>query len=165
VFTAERVTIVCLLSDSPRTFIASIVPTAEVMPGIIETRMPAAEPVVIERIEDFFSFCDRSDSVRFCSGIFGFVANDVRSVGSPKRPERAGKRTGESNPMGDCTGRSNARMPKIPERKKRNVAKIIPTIEGKSPLSVISFIFPFSVAIMRMVIAMRTKSMMSWSVL
>lgn len=147
---------VCRLSDSPRTFIARMVPTADVIPGMMDTRIPAAEPVVIDRIDAFFSLWELFDSSRVCLGILGFVAKDVRSVGSPNKPESAGKRTGESSPIGEPTGRSKAINPNIPERKKRNVANIIPRMAGVIPLSVMSLIFPFSVAAIRMVIAMRT---------
>ena len=55
VLTEESVTIVCSLPDPSRAFIARIVPVAEVIPGMIETRIPARLPVSIERTEDFFS--------------------------------------------------------------------------------------------------------------
>ena len=130
VFTAESVIIVCRLSASPRVFIARMVPVAEVIPGMIDTRTPAADPVMIESIPDFFVVLSSFGSTMFCFGMFGFVRREVNKVGNPKRPESAGKSTGESKPIGDETGISNAMSPNIPERTKRNVAKSIPNIEG-----------------------------------
>ena len=49
VLTAESVMMVCLLSDSPLNVMERIVPVAEVIPGIMETRIPAPEPEKIER--------------------------------------------------------------------------------------------------------------------
>lgn len=49
VFTAESVIIVCLLSDSPRKVMERIVPVAEVIPGMMDTRMPAPDPDRMER--------------------------------------------------------------------------------------------------------------------
>ena len=130
VFTAESVIIVCRLSASPRVFIARMVPVAEVIPGMIDTRTPAADPVMIESIPDFFVVLSSFGSTMFCFGMFGFVRREVNKVGNPKRPESAGKSTGESKPIGDETGISNAMSPNIPERRNRNVAKIMPKIDG-----------------------------------
>ena len=49
VLTADNVTIVCLLLDSPLTFIARTVPVAEVIPGMIETKIPPKLPVITDR--------------------------------------------------------------------------------------------------------------------
>lgn len=103
VFTAESVMMVCRLSDSPRAVIARMVPVADVMPGIIETRMPPKLPVITDRIEDFFVLVSRTGIVRSCLGIVGLVKSEVRSVGVPKRPARAGNNTGEESPMGEST--------------------------------------------------------------
>ena len=99
-----------------------------------------------------------------CFGMVGCVASEVRSVGRPKSPESAGKSTGESSPMGDSTLISSAMMPNIPERMKRKSANPIPRNAGVFPLNPKSVMRAFSVAIMRMDIAMRTYSMMSWRV-
>lgn len=161
VLTAERVIIVCLLSASPRVFIARMVPVAEVIPGMIETRTPAKDPVIIDKIPDFFVVASSEGFTIFCFGIFGFVISDVSRVGKPNKPDNAGNNTGESSPIGDETGRSSATNPNMPERMKRNSAKIMPRIAGKIPVVPKSVILPFSVAIIRMVIARRTKNIIS----
>ena len=89
------------------------------------------------------------------------VASDVRRVGSPNRPDNAGKRIGESRPIGDSTLISRATSPKKPDKIKRNKAKPIPRKAGIFPFNPNSSILPFSVVIIRIDIAIRTKSMMS----
>ena len=161
VLTAERVIIVCLLSDSPRAFMARIVPVAEVMPGMMDTRTPARLPVTIDKTDDFLVFLSSRGFSIICSGITGFVISEVKRVGVPKSPASAGNKTGDDNPIGESRGKSSITMPKIPERKNTNVANNIPTIEGVMPFVPKSSILPFSVAIISIEIAINTHSMIS----
>jgi len=126
VFTADSVIIVCFLSDSPLAVIANIVPVEELIPGIKETSMPARLPVITEIIDAFFSFLSNLIFSITCNGIFGFVIIDVSSVGSPKSPASAGKRTGEDIPIGESTGQSNITSPKMPEITNIKAANKIP---------------------------------------
>ncbi len=103
VFTAESVTMVCLLSDSPLAFIASIVPVADVIPGIIETKIPPKLPVITDNTDAFLPFKSKVKLSVICFGIFGFVKRDVNSVGVPNNPARAGNKTGEGRPTGEST--------------------------------------------------------------
>lgn len=86
----------------------------------------------------------------------GFVASDVKSVGSPKSPESAGKSTGESSPMGDSTLILRATIPKKPDNIKRKNANPIPRNAGIFPLNPKSVMRAFSVAIIRIDIAINT---------
>ena len=147
---------VCLEFDSPLAFIAKIVPVAEVIPGIMETNNPAKDPVIMERMLSFFVFLSSFGSIMSCFGIVGFVANEVISVGSPNKPDSAGKRTGEFNPMGDSTVISSMIIPNIPERTNTNNAKPIPFIVGTYFFVDFSGIRAFSVPIIRMVMQRRT---------
>jgi len=131
VLTAESVTIVCLLSDSPLAFIARIVPVALVIPGIIETRTPPKLPVIIDKMEDFLVLLSKRGSSIICFGITGFVIRDSKRVGVPNKPARAGNKTGEDKPIGESTGTPKIIIPKIPDKKKTNKANIIPEIDGK----------------------------------
>ena len=164
VFTAERVTIVCFLSDSPRTFIARTVPVADVIPGMIDTRTPAKLPVITDKIVYFLVFLSSLGSSMICSGITGFVINEVKSVGVPKRPAKAGNNTGDENPTGESNGISKITRPTTPDRMKTKMAKSIPKIEGARPFNPKSAILPFSVAIISIGIATKTHSMISRSV-
>ena len=112
VLTAESVTIVCLLLDSPRAFIARTVPVADVIPGIIDTRIPPKLPVITDKEQDFFVDSSRTGSLIVCVGIAGFVIRDVIKVGVPKRPESAGNNTGDESPIGDSTGTSKNKKTK-----------------------------------------------------
>ena len=49
VLTADSVIMVCLLSDSPRKVMERMVPVAEVIPGMMETRIPAPDPEKMDR--------------------------------------------------------------------------------------------------------------------
>ena len=71
VLTAERVTIVCLLSASPLAVIARTVPVADVIPGTIETKIPARLPVIVDNIVFPFSLIIGFSII--CLGIFGLV--------------------------------------------------------------------------------------------
>ena len=156
VFTAESVTIVCREFDSPRAFIASIVPVAEVIPGIIDTSSPASDPVNIESELSFLSFLLKVGCLISCFGIVGCVANEVRRVGKPNKPDKAGKRTGESSPMGDSTVISRMIRPKTPDKIKMNKANPMPANVGRYFFVDFSGMRAFSVPIMRIVMQKRT---------
>lgn len=156
VFTADKVTIVCLELDSPLAFIAKIVPVADVIPGIIETSSPANEPVIIDRIPPFFVLLSNFGSSIICFGMLGCVAREVSRVGRPNNPDSAGKRTGEFNPMGDSTAISKMMRPKIPERRKTNNANPIPFMVGSIFFVEFSGILAFSVPIIKIVIQIKT---------
>jgi len=51
---------------------------AEVIPGIIETRIPPRLPVMIDMIEDFLAFLSNVGDSIVCLGITGFVLKDVK---------------------------------------------------------------------------------------
>lgn len=156
VFTAERVTMVCREFDSPRAFMASIVPVAEVIPGIIDTSNPASDPVIIDSELSFLSFLLNVGSLMSCFGMVGCVAKDVRRVGKPNKPDNAGKRTGESSPIGDSTLISRMIRPKTPDKMKINKANPIPANVGRYFFVDFSGIRAFSVPIMRIVMQKRT---------
>lgn len=161
VLTDESVTIVCSFPDPSRAFIARIVPVADVIPGMIDTSIPARLPVIIDKIEDFFSSAVSVSFSIFCSGITGFVINELRSVGIPNNPARAGNKTGASSPIGESREKSRITRPKMPERKNTNVANSIPETAGRIPLAPKSSILAFSVASMRIDIAMSIQTMIS----
>ena len=161
VLTAERVTIVCLLSDSPRAFIARIVPVAEVIPGIIDTSIPPQLPVIIDKDDDFLVFLSKTGSSISCSGIKGLVNNEVSNVGIPKRPANAGNRTGDDIPIGESTGTSKIIMPKNPDRRKTKTANNMPKTEETAPPAPKILILAFSVPIIRIEIASKTQNMIS----
>jgi hypothetical protein len=140
------------------------VPVAEVIPGMIDTRIPPKLPVVTERKQDFLVFVSREGSIIFCFGITGFVIREVIKVGVPKRPESAGNRTGDERPIGESTGTSKIKSPKKPERMKTNKAKSIPAIEEETPFFLKMSIFAFSVPIIRIEIAIKTNSIISLNV-
>jgi hypothetical protein len=143
---------------------ARIVPVAEVIPGIIETRIPAKLPVTTDKIDAFFAFLSNLGCSILCFGIFGFVASEVKRVGVPNNPTRAGNKTGEGSPMGEFTEMLNVAKPKSPERKKRNAANKIPSIEGNLPRFPKISILPFSVIIISSEIAISTHSIISLKV-
>ena len=165
VFTDDNVMMVCFLSDSPLAVIASIVPVEELMPGINETSMPAKLPVITDIIDAFFALLSNLTFSIICEGIFGFVIMDVSSVGSPKSPARAGKRTGDDRPIGESTGQSNITKPKIPEMMNIINANNIPKTYGSFPCFILkSSILPFSVAISKIDIAISTQNIISLNV-
>ena len=161
VFTAESVIIVCLLFDSALVVMAIIVPVAEVIPEIIETSIPAKLPVTTDKIEAFLDALSNLGCSILCFGIFGFVISEVKRVGVPKSPARAGNKTGEGSPMGEFRGTLDIDKPKSPERKKRNAANKIPSIEGNLPRFPKISILPFSVIIISNKIASSTHNIIS----
>ena len=100
----------------------------------------------------------------FCSGITGFVISELRSVGVPKSPARAGNRTGASNPIGESNIKSRMTSPNMPDRKNTNVANSMPAIAGVLPLVPNSSILAFSVANISIDIAISTHTIISCSV-
>ena len=91
-----------------------------------------------------------------CFGIEGFVANEVSNVGSPNKPDNAGKSTGEFNPIGDSTVISKMIIPNIPERMNTKSANPMPVNVGRSFFLECSGIRAFSVPIIRIVMQRRT---------
>lgn len=164
VLTAESVIIVCLLFGSPLVLMARIVPVADVMPGIIETRMPAKLPVMTDKIDDLLAFLSNLGCSILCLGILGFVTSEVKRVGVPNNPARAGNKTGEDNPMGEYTEILDIAKPKNPERINRNAANKIPTMEGILPFFPKMSILPFSVIIISNEMAISTHSIISLKV-
>lgn len=55
VLTADKVIITCFTFFSPLAVKAKMVPVAEVTPGTIDVKTPANVPVIIDRIDAFFS--------------------------------------------------------------------------------------------------------------
>ena len=159
VFTAESVTIVCFLFDSPRAFIARIVPVAEVIPGIIETRIPPRLPVITDNDDDFLVFLSNTGSSIVCFGITGLVIREVSNVGVPNRPASAGNKTGEESPIGELTGTLKIIIPKKPDKINTKIAKDMPTKDGAMPPFFNRSIRAFSVPIIRIEIASKTKNM------
>ena len=161
VLTEESVTIVCSFPDPSLAFMARIVPVADVIPGMIDTSIPARLPVIIDNIEDLFSSAVSVSFSIFCSGITGFVISELRSVGIPNSPASAGNNTGASSPIGESREKSRITRPKTPERKNTNVANNIPETAGRIPLAPKSSIFAFSVASIRIDIAISIQTMIS----
>ena len=114
-----------------RAVIASTVPVAVVRPGIIETKIPVILPVSMETIEAFFSirFCVRGSTCLFWDDWFG--QQEFKRVGHPKSPASAGNKTGAGKPTGEVTCISKMTMPKSPERRNTNAAKIHPKDRGE----------------------------------
>jgi hypothetical protein len=161
VFTAESVMIVCLLFDSALVVMAIIVPVADVIPEIIETRIPAKLPVTIDRMDAFLAFLSNLGCSILCFGIFGFVNSEVKRVGVPNSPAKAGNKTGEGNPTGEFRETLDIDKPKSPERKKRDAANNIPTMDGILPCFPKISILPFSVIIISSKIAISTQNIIS----
>lgn len=90
----------------------------------------------------------------------GLVASDASSVGRPKSPTKAGKRTGAGSPMGDCGVMLKMMRPKMPERRKTRRAKSMPAAAGSFPFVPSSAMRHFSVPIMMATTARRTQTMM-----
>lgn len=155
VLTADNVINVCFLSVSPLAVMAITVPVAEVIPGMIETSIPARLPVIIEINVLAFSLITGFSTI--CSGILGLVIYECIRVGIPNNPANVGNRIGAGKPIGEHTLILFKIMPNTPDNMKTKAAMSNPKI-----LFILVFltlnrsIFAFSVVIIIIEIAIKT---------
>ena len=128
---------------------------------MMDTITPARLPVIMERNDNFFSMAFRRRGCIFCSGMIDLLRSDCNSVGAPNSPANAGNKMEVGKPIGEEIGTVRIIIPKMPERKKTKQANNIPRSDEKEHCCITPDICAFSVAIIRMTIAIRTQTIAS----